>query len=128
MDIDSAFPGSYLKAADILGKQVRVTIDHVEVEDVGGGDHKPVAYFQGKERGLVLNKTNANIIKDMYGRETGQWIGKPIILYTAKVEFSGRLVDAIRVQHPGMAQPYQPQSAPPAQSQIDPDLDNSIPF
>src|SRR3990167_11326452 len=101
MDITSAFPGNYLKAADLKGRQVPVSIERVEMEDVGG-DHKPVVYFQGAERGLVLNKTNANIIADMYGQETDQWAGKRIVLYPARVEFQGKLGDAIRGQHPGV--------------------------
>src|SRR3990167_5350243 len=124
MDINTAFPGNYLKAADLKGRNVPVTIERVEMEDVGG-DHKPVVYFQGAERGLVLNKTNASIISDMYGSETNLWGGKRVVLYTARVEFQGRLVDAIRVQHPGAVQTAQAQilqQAPP------PPFDDSIPF
>ena len=58
MDINAAFPGEFLKAADLQGRQAAVVIDRVEMQKVGD-DHKPVAYFQGKDRGLVLNKTNA---------------------------------------------------------------------
>ena len=125
MDINTAFPGNYLKAADLKGRQVPVTIERVEMEDVGG-DHKPVVYFQGAERGLVLNKTNASIISDMYGSETNQWGNKRIVLYPARVEFQGRLVDAIRVQHPGVAQTQQ---APlPQQAPEPPPFDSNIPF
>ena len=126
MDINTAFPGNFLKAADLQGRHVPVVMERVEMEDVGG-DHKPVVYFQGKERGLVLNKTNASIISDMYGAETNQWGGKRIVLYPARVEFQGRLVDAIRVQHPSVAQasqqPLPPIAPPPAAP-----LDDIVPF
>lgn len=102
MNINAAFPGSYLKAADLQGKSVTIAMHSVAMEEMGG-EHKAVLYFmdkQGtrKDRGLVLNKTNANIIAEMYGPETDEWHGQPITLMPARVEFSGRIVDAIRVR------------------------------
>jgi hypothetical protein len=102
MDIKAAFPGSFLKAADLQGRRVNVGIDRVTLEEVGG-EHKPVIYFIGKERGLVLNKTNGNIIAEMYGTETDNWHGCVITLYPAKVEFQGNIVAAIRVHLDPMA-------------------------
>ena len=63
-----------------------------------GGEHKPVLYFQNHERGIVLNKTNSSIIADMYGEETDDWPGKRVVLYPARVEFQGKIVDAIRIK------------------------------
>ena len=97
MDINAAFPGTFLKAADLKGKHVSIAIDRVQLEDVGG-EHKPVLYFVGKDRGLVLNKTNGSIISEMDGPETDDWHGKTVKLYPARVEFQGKIVDAIRVQ------------------------------
>lgn len=111
MRIGAAFPSDYLKAADLQGRPAPVTISHVSMENVGGSDHKPVLYFHGKQRGLVLNKTNANIIASVHGEETDSWAGKRIELYPTQVEFQGKMVEAIRVRHPQ----HQPQqSAAPA--------------
>ena len=96
MNINAAFPGSYLKAGDLQGRRVTVTMAHVAIEELGG-EHKPVLYFEGKERGLVLNKTNANIIAELHGPETDDWAGRKITIYPARVEFQGKIVDAIRV-------------------------------
>lgn len=97
MRISSAFPASYLKAVDLQDRNVTVTIEKVVMEDIGG-DHKPVLYFRGTDRGLVLNKTNANNISYALGDETDNWIGREIILYPTIVDFQGRSVDAIRVK------------------------------
>ena len=102
MNIGNAFPGSYLKAADLQGRNITISIHSVTMEEVGG-DIKPILFFADangakKDRGLVLNKTNSNIIAEMYGWETDEWGGRPIVLYPARVEFSGRIVDAIRVK------------------------------
>jgi hypothetical protein len=39
-----------------------------------------VVYFQGKQKGLVTNKTNANNIAALYGDDTDDWIGQKIML------------------------------------------------
>lgn len=125
MQIDSAYPSNYLKAADLNGQNVKVTISHISMEDVGG-DPKPVLYFQGKEKGMVLNKTNANNIKEGYGGETDNWSGKEVVLFEAMVDFQGKTVPSIRIRLP------QPKDNAPQQPAPEPagdnDLDDSIPF
>jgi hypothetical protein len=97
MDMNAAFPSTYLKAADLKGKAVPVVIENVTFEDIGG-DQKPVLRFRGTDRGMVLNKTNMNIIAEMYGFESDDWHGKRITLQPARVEFQGKIVDAVRVK------------------------------
>jgi hypothetical protein len=100
MLITQAFPSKYLKAADLQDRNITVIMDRVEMEDIGDDGDKPVLYFQGKEKGLVLNKTNSNTIAVVYGEETDDWAGKELILYPTMVDFQGRSVPAIRVRHP----------------------------
>ena len=99
MRISEAFPSNYLRATDLQGRNVTAVIDRVELEEVGDG-HKPVVYFQGKEKGLVCNKTNANNIAQAYGDDTDGWTGGEIVLFPAMVDFQGRTVEAIRVRIP----------------------------
>ena len=137
MDINGVFPSTYVKAADLQGGKVVVTIDRVSVEEVGG-EHKPVIYFSGKEKGLVLNKTNAAAITGIYGAETNNWSGSAITLFATQTEFQGRPVACIRVE---INAPVQQQQAPPAPQQVlpppppsaqmgdvDPATGNPIPF
>ena len=121
MDINAAYPSQYLKASDLMGQEIPVTMRTVQMEDIGG-DPKPVMYFEGKEKGMVLNKTNANNISDAYGYETNNWFGKQIILFEARVDFQGRTVPAIRVRVPNgqaaqNAQAPVQNSTPPKQSE-----------
>ena len=99
MNIDSVFPSDYLKAADLKGKVVSVTIESVSLEELGS-EKKAVVHFVGKERGLVLNKTNAAVIKSAYGSDTEGWTDKTIELRPDKTQFQGQLVDCLRVQIP----------------------------
>lgn len=106
MDIYAAFPSRFLKAADLGDAAPIVTIDRVEIQSVGGGqgqtkEDKPVVYFRGKEKGLVLNKVNSKTIAGIAStRETEDWPGVQIQLFVAQVEFAGELMSAIRVQSP----------------------------
>ena len=105
MDINSAFPSTYLKAADLAGQMRTVTIERVALELVGDTDNKPVVYFVGIPKALVLNRTNGSAIANAYGTETNGWTGKQITLFSAPVSFQGRVVDAIRVTASSAASP-----------------------
>jgi hypothetical protein len=125
MKISAAFPSEYLKAADLQGRQVKVVIDRVEMRDVGD-DHKPVLFFQGKDRGVVLNKTNSAVLEDAFGDETDHWHGQKITLYPTKVDFQGKRVDAIRLMADPVPPPVQQQPRP--QSENPAPIDDDIPF
>lgn len=99
MRISSAFPSDYLKAADLQGRQVSVKIDRVEIKEIGG-EPKPILFFVGKDKGMVLNKTNAGNIAQAYGDDTDDWQDADIILFEAMVDFQGKTVPAIRIRVP----------------------------
>ena len=125
MNINQAFPSNYLRAADLNGKTPTMTITEVKLETVGD-DRKLVVYFKGTDKGLVLNKTNANSISDILGSEdTDDWAGKRIMLITAKVEYQGKRVPAIRVEEPVSSGP-RPKPEPMPED-ISPS-DDDIPF
>jgi len=99
MEMATIFPSKYVKAADLKGKEITLVIARAEVEKLGD-DNKLILYFQGAEKGLVTNRTNADRISYLYGTNTDAWIGKEITLYTDMVNFQGRVVEAIRVKPP----------------------------
>ena len=99
MDIRDAFPAKYLKSEDIGDRRVSVTLDRCEMEQMPGDkvEIKPVLYFRGKEKGLVLNVTNSNTLEIAYGFDTDKWIGQVGVLFTVDVEFSGKRTKGIRI-------------------------------
>jgi len=107
------FPSKYLRAADLNGREPVVTISHVTMETVGD-DNKPVLYFEGKEQGIVLNKTNWAALEDITGKDdTDDWKGHRVKLVMRKVEYQGKRVPAIRIE--------EAPSAPPARRHRDPE-------
>jgi hypothetical protein len=103
MDINSAFPGKFIKASDLSGQPKVITIQSVAIEEVGKGEMKPVLRWTGSEQGLVLNKTNSMTIASDLGNETGSWVGKDIELYPTKTQMGADIVDCIRIRVPGTA-------------------------
>lgn len=100
MLVSNMYPSKYISAVDLKGQAIRVTISHVNIEEMTDGKQKPVAYFENAQKGLVLNKTNSQNIAVMHGNDTDQWAGKEVELFSAWVDFQGRTVEAIRVRPP----------------------------
>ena len=99
VNINDAFPSKYIKASDLQGREVRVTMNSVEMANFDNGDEsKPCVYFQGKKKGLILNKTNASTIIDIYGPDTDHWFGKEITIFPTQTKFKGATTDCIRVK------------------------------
>lgn len=139
MNINQVFPSKWISAGDLQNKEPTVTIDRISMEEVNVGEMKPCLWFQGKEKGMILNKTNASNIAFLYGQETDAWIGKPITLFTTWVDFQGKSVEAIRVKPQAnpqgavqaqAAQTPQEQgnAAQAPQTEASGDIDDEIPF
>jgi arabinogalactan endo-1,4-beta-galactosidase len=99
MKMNEIYPSKYLKADDLQGREVRVIMQAVELEKIGD-DNKPVLYFKGKDKGVVLNKTNAGTISSAYGDDTDDWFDQPLILFSVMVDFQGKVAPAIRCRVP----------------------------
>ncbi len=99
-NINDSFPSNYLKASDLQASPVVVTIDRVEFEAVGRDrEMKAVVYFIGKQKGIVLNKTNARKITEISGSAlTEEWHGVAVVIYPTETEFAGETVECIRVK------------------------------
>ena len=124
MKLSEAFPSNYLKADDLQGRAVAVTISGVELKKFDNGD-KLVLSFRGKEKQLVANITNCHRIAEVLGNdETDDWIGQTIVLRTEKVEFQGKVVPAIRVDMNAEV----PVKAAPVVVIEEDDGDSGIPF
>lgn len=110
--VNDMFPSKYIKASDLQGQNVTVIIDRITKEEVGKDkDICPVVYFQGKQKGFVLNKTNANGIAKSYGQNPANWVGKQITIAPAWTDFNGESVECIRVR-PQLPANYQAVQVP----------------
>jgi len=116
MNINKAFPSKYLKASDLEGEQT-VEIEKISMEEVGPTkDRKPVVYFKGISKGVVLNKTRSNgIVRAAGSEETDDWIGSTVLLYPSTTQFQGEEVDCIGIRPP---KPKRPKNEIPDDSDV----------
>ena len=130
MRMSEEFPSKWLKAADLKGREVKVIMANCEKELIGD-DQKPVLYFKGKDKGVVLNKTNGQVIADFYGDDTADWYDQPIILFSVMTEFQGRATPGLRVRIP-TAKDNKPAQRDPISSgpipKVEALTDDEIPF
>lgn len=102
LDDELMFPSLYLGAADLKGKDVTLVIERIQKEDLsrqgGKKERKPVVSFRKTGKMLVLNKTNAASIAELYGNAAGEWVGKAITLYPTRTSMGPKQVDCIRIR------------------------------
>jgi hypothetical protein len=131
----TAFPSKYLSAADLEDSTPVVVVKKITSETVGD-DSKLVAYFEGKEKGVVLNKTNANSLAELAkSDDTDDWPGTRVMLIVVKVEYQGKRVPGIRMEAPPRERAGRARaSAPPEPDDerqyehVDAPPDDDIPF
>lgn len=97
---EAAFPGRFLQAGILNGKQVVLTISKAYMEVLEGDkgkQNKLILAFAGKEMELVCNKTNAFCLKEMFDNKISAWVGKRVAFFPTKVAFGPKQVDALRI-------------------------------
>lgn len=83
-NFDELYPGRFLKAGHLQGKQVTVTIQDVHLEELEsdkGVEQKAIITMKDKKLQLVLCKLNGLCLKAMFGPSISAWIGKRITLW-----------------------------------------------
>jgi hypothetical protein len=94
----------WIYAFDLGGKDRNVRIVRVEagtLEGLGGRKtKKPCVYFDGNDKPLALNATNAKTIAALVGsNDTDEWIGKWVTLYPTTCQGpTGETVECIRIR------------------------------
>jgi hypothetical protein len=109
MDYEELFPGRFVKAADLKGREVTLTIASVRAEKIDD-KMKAVMSFEGAGKELVLNRTNAEAVKLMFGREVNSWCGRQLTIYPATIKdpFADGEILALRVKgSPEISKPMQ---------------------
>lgn len=98
-----------LKAAEFIGKNLKVTIEtvtiqHFDATDQQAAQDKPRLTFIGKEKGLILNATNTRTLVKAYGAHSEKWIGHEVGLtvqdYTDRGFGHGWIVTPLDVDAP----------------------------
>ena len=99
---DELFPGRFLKAGELGGRAATVTISAVDKEslpqDKGGEKVRGIISFKGRDKQWVLNNTNGQCLKAMWGDQPQQWVGHRVTLVSEQVYLGREKVNAVRVK------------------------------
>jgi hypothetical protein len=133
-DFDAVFGSKFLSASDIkaVGGKKRAKISKVEMaelrQDSGGTRRKFVIRFDGMDKGMVLNQTNAGILKDALGKNPARWAGAEVGILVEQVAFGNKRVDGLRLRvlsKPAAAPaPVKPAPTKPAPAAVDAELND----
>ena len=119
MLVSKLYPRRYATGEDLAGKTPTLPVRKVTMEKVGPVQ-KPVIYFHGAQKGIVLTATLARDIRDILGDDTDGWTDQPVTLSTRRVVIDSRVCWSIRASS---AAPATPPPAPTRAGHYDPDLD-----
>ena len=85
-DFDAMYGSKYFGVPDLKGQRPRRTIGKVEVAELkekdGTTKRKRILYLEGEDKPLVLNKTNAVKLAMAFGKESADWVGARVELYS----------------------------------------------
>ena len=130
-EFDLLYGSKYLGAADLKGQRPRFTIGKVETAELreknGSTKRKRVLYFQGEDKALVVNKTNAEKLAMAFGKSSADWVGGRIELYAEMTSLGKEGVRLQPLRTVAKAAPAQTVT-PPKPPAIDPEMDDEVPF
>jgi hypothetical protein len=97
---NDAYPSKYIKTADFTGPAT-YTLHSLNIEEVGQEkERRPIAYFKEINRGMVINRTNWDVLEDTFGPDTDRWIGQVVEVFPTTTSFGGRRVPCLRIRLP----------------------------
>lgn len=105
-EFSELFVSRYLHAADLKGNDATLKIIRVALHELDDEKHPGekkrmgVLYFEGKKKGLGLNRTNAACLKEMWGSKPQDWVGKRVTLYPTTVRMPSKVKGGGMVTEP----------------------------
>jgi hypothetical protein len=94
VDWDELYEGRFLKAGQLKGQKVTLTIESVDMymlEGKKGPEKKGVLAFKERPKLISLNKINGLCLRAMFGRDVTQWEGKRITIFPDVVKEAGAM-------------------------------------
>jgi len=110
VDYDELFPGRFIKAGLFAAKPLTLRLKAIDTEplpqDDGHDRVRGIISFHGTDKQWVLNSTNGQCLKAMWGKRVQDWIGQSVTLCSEQAPFGLETVDAVRVKgSPSLTEP-----------------------
>jgi hypothetical protein len=98
MNVNEMYRSDYMKADSLNGQAFCFTITDCSAEKAEGDERLVLAFFEVSSL-MILDRTNTNMLAELYGPETSEWIGKVIKLAPSTTLFLGQVVKYVRICH-----------------------------
>jgi hypothetical protein len=98
MNVHEMYRSDYMKADSLNGQAFCFTITDCSAEKAEGDERLVLAFFEVSSL-MILDRTNTNMLAELYGPETSEWIGKVIKLAPSTTLFLGQVVKYVRICH-----------------------------
>ena len=130
---EEVFPSKYLKAADLNGKPITLTITAATLEPMktldGKEQTKTVLSFKGAKKTLPLNVTNWDAVALATGEDdSDNWPGHAVELYPTTTSMQGKSMECIRIRAPAQRELRAPSKPKPNPAPPADDMGDNIPF
>ena len=99
MNVHEMYRSNYMKSDSLNGQAFCFTITDCSAEKVGEGEKRLVLAFLEVSSLMILDRTNTNMLAELYGPETSEWEGKVIKLAPSTTSFLGETVKYLRICH-----------------------------
>jgi hypothetical protein len=98
VNFDDFHSSRFLGAADLGGVAHVVQIASIEREQMQDGKAKPAIRFVGKQKALLVNKTNWGTLGAAFGKDLNNWVGRSIELFVMPCQGPNGMTQGIRVR------------------------------
>ena len=98
MNVHEMYRSDYMKSDDLNGQALCLSITECLAEKAGGDERLVLAFFEVPSL-MILDRTNTNMLAELYGPETSEWRGKVIKLAPSTTLFLGQVVKYVRICH-----------------------------
>ena len=93
---DKLFPN--IRGVMLKDRPVTLTLSgKVNITELQGGDSRVELFFSDHKKTAVVNRNQALNIIEVYGPETNDWAGKPVVLFAEEGVWFGKRQFGIRV-------------------------------
>ena len=98
MNVHEMYRSNYMRSDSLNGQAFCFTITDCSAEKAEGDERLVLAFFEVSSL-MILDRTNTNMLAELYGPETSEWIGKVIKLAPSTTLFLGQVVKYVRICH-----------------------------
>ena len=121
-DYSDFYGGRFLKSEDVIGKPFAGVIASVKPEKMQDGRMRVVVFFEGHDKGVVLNATRHRyVVTHAKSKNSDDWIGLKIGVRAGVTNFGGKEVGCIEFTPP-------PKSAKAKKAEVVAELNDEIPW